>query len=149
MNVNGKPYGNPFRSAESANWVPNNSYVVNPADTGLFRRGNQNNGEPLFDYESDFAYNDTTRNAYFRYDMRQRLGNLVTTRSSVFAIWITVGLFEVNPDGTVSDRELGADTGETRRHRGFFVLDRSIPVAFEPGKNHNVERAIRISSFLE
>ena len=81
--------------------------------------------------------------------MRQRLGNLATTRSSVFAIWITVGLFEVNPDGTVSDRELGSDSGEVRRHRGFFVLDRSIPVAFEPGKNHNVERAIRVSSFLE
>jgi hypothetical protein len=102
------------------------------------------------------AYNHTNRSAYFAYDLRQRLGNLVTTRSSVFAIWITVGLFEVGGDGGLVNPatnqllgELGSDSGEVRRHRGFFVVDRSIPVAFEPGKNHNVERAIRVSSFIE
>jgi hypothetical protein len=156
MNFNGKPWGNPYRSAESFNWVPN-GYVVKPANTGLFRREDASDpsSEPLLDYKSnanqnDFrSYHNTARNAYFKYDMRQRLGNLVTTRSSVFAIWITVGLFEVDANGDVTGNELGSDSGEVRRSRGFFVLDRSIPVAFEPGKNHNVERAIRVSSFLE
>ena len=149
---------NPYRASNAFNRVWKQADVVSPSDTGLFRRGLQNGNDPndkasiprpLFDFYSENRVNDTTRNAYFKYDMRQRLGNLVTTRSSVFAIWITVGLFEVNPNGTVSDRELGSDSGEVRRPRGFFVLDRSIPVAFEPGKNHNVERAIRVSSFLE
>ena len=151
---------NPYRASNAFNRVWKQADVRLPSETGLFRRGLQNGNDPndkagiprpLFDFYSDpnARANNTTRNAYFKYDMRQRLGNLVTTRSSVFTIWITVGLFEVNSDGTVSNRELGAESGEEQRHRGFFVLDRSIPVAFEPGKNHNVERAIRVSSFLE
>ncbi len=117
----------------------------------MFRRHPDANKKkkPFFDYETGTSYNNSNRSPYFRYDMRQRLGNLVTTRSSVYAIWITVGLFEVNAQGQVTTNELGSDSGEVRRYRGFFVVDRSIPVAFEPGKNHNVERAIRVSSFLE
>ena len=152
-----------FRNANEGNYVPDISTASGPGvpgggpnplwragvDCGLFRRDPSNDQQPLFDYQSAAAYNNSERSPYFRYDMRQRLGNLVTTRSSVFAIWITVGLFEVDSDGEVTDNELGADSGEIQRYRGFFVLDRSIPVAFEPGKNHNVERAIRVSSFLE
>lgn len=43
------------------------------------------------------AYNDPNRNPYFRYQGLQRLANLVTTRSNVYAVWITVGYFEVSP----------------------------------------------------
>ena len=75
------------------------------------------------------------------------LGNLVTTRSSVFAIWITIGYFEVDETGGIwktgpwwEGMEIGAETGEVKRNRGFYIYDRSIPVAFEPGQNHNVER---------
>ena len=103
---------------------------------------------PLFEFAANDADESTKRCAYFRNDMRQRLGNLVTMRSSVFSIWITIGFFEVNDDGSLGD-ELGSDFGEEQRHRAFFVLDRSIPVAFEPGKNHNIEKAIRVSSFIE
>ena len=38
-----------------------------------------------------------TATRYFRYQGLQRLGNLVTTRSNVYAVWITVGYFEVTP----------------------------------------------------
>ena len=87
--------------------------------------------------------------------MRQRLGNLVTTRSSVFAVWITVGYFEVDADGALrvdssnDGVEWGRSTGESVRNRGFFLVDRSIPVAFEPGKNHNVDRAVLVKSLIE
>ena len=87
--------------------------------------------------------------------MRQRLGNLVTSRSSVFGVWVTIGYFEVNPGGALKTRfdgsgfEAGVETGETIRHRGFYLVDRSVPVAFEPGKNHNVDRAILIKSIIE
>ena len=44
---------------------------------------------------------------------------------------------------------LGSLTGEIERHRAFYLIDRSIPVAFEPGENHNVDRAILIRRFIE
>ena len=77
-------------------------------------------------------------------DMRNRLKD-----NQISHYLVNGSDFEVDSDGEVTDNELGADSGEIQRYRGFFVLDRSIPVAFEPGKNHNVERAIRVSSFLE
>ena len=83
------------------------------------------------------------------------MGNLVTTRSSVFAVWITVGYFEVDADGSLRNDasgggvEWGRITGESVRSRGFFLVDRSIPVAFEPGKNHNVDRAVLVKSLID
>ena len=97
--------------------------------------------------------NDPNRNSFTRYQPLQRLGNLVTTRSNVFAIWITVGYFEVVPHPTTGDpslgAELGSETGDIRRHRGFYVVDRSIPIAFQPGHNHNMERAVLLRRFIE
>ncbi|MDW8080102.1 MAG: hypothetical protein RMJ16_14580, partial [Thermoguttaceae bacterium] len=120
------------------------------------------------------AWCDTDRNPFFRYRYLMRLGNLVTCRSNVYAVWITVGYFEVfpadqnniplaiqqintspndirefYPDGWVLGPELGSDTGEIKRHRMFFIIDRSIPVAFERGRNHNVDRAILVKRFIE
>lgn len=131
---------------------------------GLLRKGSVT--DALFSYDpglSQQAHNNSDRNAYFRYDAIQRLGNLVTTRSSVFAVWVTVGFFEVDPatgdllptvpaappTPTEPGQELGKDTGEVRRHRGFFIFDRSIPVGFEKGVDHNVERAIMVESYIE
>ena len=79
----------------------------------------------------------------------------MTTRSSVFAVWISVGYFEVEADGSLrSDPsgggvEWGRSSGESVRNRGFFLVDRSIPVAFEPGKNHNVDRAVLVKSLID
>ena len=150
-------YGNPYRPANANNLVPESSAVVNPADCGLFRAHPEDDEDPLFDYspEPTIGFADDDRAAYFKYDMRQRLGNLVTSRSSVFGVWVTIGYFEVNPGGALKTRfdgsgfEAGVETGETIRHRGFYLVDRSVPVAFEPGKNHNVDRAILIKSIIE
>jgi hypothetical protein len=102
-----------------------------------------------------------------------RMENLVTNRSNVFAVWITVGYFEVErapdwndpnlatrtairarfnddinlynrvyPEGYMLGRELGSDTGDTTRHRGFYIIDRSAEVGFKPGQDLNVEKAI-------
>ena len=49
--------------------------------------------------------NNTDRNPFFHYQGLERLGNLVTTRSNVYSVWITVGYFEVKPHlvGGVTD----------------------------------------------
>lgn len=155
-------FGNPYRFAETSNFVPeywdntmatwSDGLVVDGADTGLFRRSTVNPAAAFYDVVSNFPYNDTRRNALPRYLARTRLDNLVTTRSSVFAIWITVGKFEVThePDGSLElGAELGIETGDIERHRAFYMFDRSIPVAFEPGENHNVERAIIAETIIE
>ncbi len=106
------------------------------------------------------SYNAPDRNSYFRYQNLQRMGNLLTTRSNVYAVWITTGYFQVqpwnggvpdfiHPDGYQLADELGADNGTVVRHRGFYMFDRTIPVCFERGVDHNVEKAILLKRFIE
>ncbi len=151
-------FANPFRPGEAANYMPLNDLVPDlPVDCTLFRR-NTALSDAFLDVNVAVtgAHNNSDRSAFFRNDARQRLGNLVTTRSSVFAVWITIGLFEVDPNSgdllllsPTTGIELGSDSGEIRRYRGFYLIDRSIPVAFQPGRNHNVDRTILIESIIE
>ena len=164
----------------------------------IFERGqgddklNDDTTIPLF--SSTFAgksneYRDANRNAYFRYQPMTRLDNLTTTHSNVYAVWITIGFFEVEeappledypsgnpgfatrnglnpallkelalakelyarvyPEGYQLGKELGSETGDFQRIREFAIIDRTIPVAFEPGKDHNVERAVRLRRRIE
>jgi hypothetical protein len=116
------------------------------------------------------------------YQPMTRLGNLVTEHSNVYAVWITVGYFEVEkapdwnsdenkvqermggdgaanspatvaaqalynrvyPDGYMLGKELGSDTGDIKRPRGFYIIDRTEPVGFRPGEDLNVEKMIRL-----
>ncbi len=148
-------FPNVFRASEFANMISPNVGVPNAADTTLFRRVLPANDTPLLEWRPAVLpappHNDPTRSAHFRYEMRQRLGNLVTTRSSVFAIWITVGFFEVDPvtGNPIATGELEDQEGRRQRYRGFFIVDRSIPVACEPGENHNVDRAVLTESIWE
>ena len=131
---------------------------------------------------------DTERNSHLRYQPITRLSNLTTTRSGVFAVWMTVGFFEVTPasdnpniaaryfidgnadngfldpdndgryedlffriypDGYTLGREIGLDTGENKRHRGFYIVDRTRPVAFKPGEDLNVDDAVLLRRRIE
>ena len=151
-------FDNPLRPAYAFNFVGPDGLAPSqePSDCGLFRK--DGGDPPLFDYAPD-ANNklpalDVDRAAQIRFALRERLGNLVTNRSSVFAVWISTGFFESNADGTLiidgnSIKEYGTESGTARRGRAFYMVDRSIPVAFEPGKNHNVDRAVLIKSFIE
>lgn len=87
---------------------------------------------------------DPAANPQFQYLTANRLANVATTRSHVFAVWVTIGFFD-----PVTDQELGTDTGDVQRHRGFFIFDRSIPVAYETGKDHNVRDAILLRRIIQ
>ncbi len=164
-------FANPFRSFAGARLTPTPSpdLLMDPNDPNsvadihatLLRRS-PGQTTPLFGVDpSIVAGGETTnpdRNPFFRYQGLQRLGNLVTTRSNVYAVWITVGFFEVqpwgaidavHPDGYALGREAGSDTGEIKRYRAFYIFDRSIPVGFQRGQDLNVEKAILLKRFIE
>lgn len=99
---------------------------------------------------------DPAGNPQFQYLTANRLANVATTRSHVFAVWVTVGFFQWDDtakkyilDANNNPVELGADTGDIRRHRGFYIFDRSIPVAYETGKDHNVRDAILLRRIIQ
>ena len=158
-------FARPFRSASSGQLAPHTpGATVNlrpdeEIDSTLLRSRPGNPDRPLFEYTSHHPTSDTDRNPYFRYQGLQRLGNLVTTRSNVYAIWITIGYFEVTPtggppnpifpDGYQLGPELGLDTGEINRHRAFYLIDRSIPVGFRRGEDLNSEDTILLRRYIE
>ena len=54
--------------------------------------------------------------------------------------------FRMNGDAGI---EFGEEDGTVQRSRGFFIFDRSIPMAYEPGEDHNVDRGILLQSLIE
>ena len=147
---------NLFRNADAVHRVPVPKLLTRTSSATLFRSTNYSgigtapSSPPLFELKTnpgDWANPD--RNAYFRYDIRQRLGNLVTTRSNVYAVWVTIGFFEVDPATGKPVNEIGQEEGTVQRHRGFFLVDRSIPVAFEPGRDHDVQNCVLVESIIQ
>ncbi len=188
-------FANPFRQPDAAENVPldaeANRLLWTAADASLLRSENPtpgptaaSSGQPVFAFRNpDAAHNNGDRNSYFRYQPMTRMAGLTTTRSNVYAVWVTIGFFEVEeaptlqdfetanglavspinnpdpnnkalydrvyPDGYALGREEGSDLGAEQRVRGFYMIDRTIPVAFEPGEAHNTERAVRLQRRIE
>jgi hypothetical protein len=155
-------FSNPFRATEAADLMPVN-LAQKEAYASLLRPRVQAGGTPG-NYEPLLATSmanvqphvDPSRSPFFRYLPLQKLMNNTTTNSNCFAVWITVGYFEVEdvtnppngsdprryPDGYMLGQELGLDSGSTERHRGFYLIDRSIPVGFIPGVKLNSENVV-------
>jgi hypothetical protein len=94
---------------------------------------------------ASFQQADMRQHPYFRSEWMQRVMNLTTVRTHQFAVWITVGLFEVTQAGdpqmaalnpvAAYDQlglELGILEGTNTRYRGFFLLDRTRATGFNP-----------------
>jgi hypothetical protein len=75
---------------------------------------------------------------FFRYATAIRLSNVATTRSSMFAVWITLKTTDSSP---------GASGPSYRRL--FAIIDRSIPAGFSRGETLNVRDTVRLQRFLD
>jgi hypothetical protein len=65
------------------------------------------------------------------------LAAIATVRSNVFAVWITVEVSSSAPDA-----------GPPTCHRMFAIVDRSIPVLYQKGRNTDVHQVICLKRFL-
>lgn len=159
----------PFRSPQSFNLVGDSSLIPGnpdpkPADTTLLRTGT--GSDPFVEPNAGYAGNEDGTNPYMELENVMRLSDVTTTRSNVFAIWMTIGFFEatkysstnlpsgipsgptaanfdaIYPDGYVLGKEKGLDDGTVQRLRSFYIIDRSIPVGFRRGQKLNSENVI-------
>ncbi len=87
------------------------------------------------------------RNPFVRYQTLMRMPNLVSDNSQVFLIRMTMGFFEVDAASQHLGREYNAESGNAKRYRGTFVIDRSIPVGFSPGQDLNTRNTIIFESY--
>ena len=131
----GTPQGRPFRSLTFADRGSNS------VDDTLLR------GLPLDLFTSASAANFSDRRTLFEARMNtdrpsvgggdfvdplsklrllRKVANNSTTRSNVFAVWITTRYFEAIEE-TTGEIRIGAALDGTPDHRGFFVIDRSLP----------------------
>ncbi|MBB3204578.1 hypothetical protein FHS27_000342 [Rhodopirellula rubra] len=93
---------------------------------------------------------DSESNPFMRYQTLLRMPNLASDNSQVFVVRLTLGLFEVDPNDTDS---LGAEyneaIGQNRRYRAMFIVDRSVPVGFVPGKDLNARDTVVFERFYQ
>jgi len=99
------------------------------------------NGPPVVQQQTDMK-----QHPYFRTELLQKAMNLTTVRTHQYAVWITIGFFEVTRQGDLLmiqqgnpvlaydqlGPEIGASTGQTTRFRGFFLIDRLQLTGYDP-----------------
>jgi len=117
--------------ARSLALAPNSIYTnpVTPADVNTY-----NNAAPMFS-------TTTEANAFGYHQRNMRLPNLISNQSNLFAVWITVSLYEYDPIQGFGN-EYVDERGEPKMERMFYIIDRTIPVGFKPGENLNTDRTI-------
>jgi hypothetical protein len=86
--------------------------------------------------------NNDADNPYTVLENVMRLSDVTSVQSNVFAVWITVGYFESDEDGGNLGSEMGLADGTVVRHRGFYTIDRSVPVGFRLGETLNTKDVI-------
>ncbi len=115
------------------------SPVLNPPNQTPFLGATAANSSPA----------NYLRHPYFRTEMLSKVMNLTTVRTHQYAVWLTVGFFEVVQPGNPQlfgkfdssgmslavDRlgnELDADKGTNVRFRSYFLIDRTKASGFNP-----------------
>ena len=112
----------------------------NPPPTGTFPTKPGIAGTVL---AGDYSNNTRASHRYLADEMLTKIANHVTTRSNTFAVYLTVGFFEV-VDDTVRPVKMGAEirtrNGLPIRHKMFAVVDRTQLATEDPRAIGGAER---------
>ncbi|MCD0461802.1 hypothetical protein LOC72_20210 [Roseiconus lacunae] len=109
-------------------------------NTGLFER-------PQAELHMNRRAKD--RDSYFRHQHAARMAGMTTHHSNVFLVRMTVGYFVVDPQTGAPTQEYVTDTGEPKRTKATYVIDRTVPIGFLRGKNMNAAKTILYSEIEE
>ncbi len=106
---------------------------------------------------------DDRQHPYWRTELLQKAMNLTTVRTHQYAVWITVGFFEVKRQGDIGmlaqgavqlafdimGPEVGPLNGVGVRFRGFFIVDRLQLSGFNPGDVGGFRQAVVYRKIIE
>jgi len=106
---------------------------------------------------------DYSQHPYWRSEMMQKVMNLTTVRTHQYAVWITIGFFEVKREGDLGmiqqgvpllafdllGPEIGAASGQTTRYRGFFLVDRTKLYGFDDTTTGSFTPAVVYREMIE
>ena len=102
---------------------------------------------------------DNRQHPYWRSEQIQRIMNLTTPRTHQYAVWMTIGFFEVKRQGDLGmyvynpllafdilGPEIGAANGKSTRYRGFYLVDRLRSDGLQPVVTDRVPPGDRVSA---
>jgi hypothetical protein len=122
------PADHPFRSLTAGFTPYDDSQFPTGGLQDTILRSDQSDRQPLLSVPG-------MAHPYQSSELLTKIFNQTTIRSNVFAVWVTVGFFEVT-DETTRPVKLGAESGRAEnrqvRHRMFAIVDRSV-LATNPG----------------
>jgi hypothetical protein len=142
------PENSPIRSSSDGDHIflynSNADLFVNADATIGFTNGYQGSGT-VVGTTADHRWHP-----YFRTEMLSKVMNQTTIRTHQYAVWLTVGFFEVVKEGNKQmfnqydpltgasmavdqlGKELNADAGKQVRYRYYFLVDRTKAAGFNP-----------------
>jgi hypothetical protein len=136
----GLPHSQPFRSlayADAQNLSLESTLLRRlPMDSGL----GWSQQRQMFEARTAADTSSTpTVDYHTRHRLLRKLGNNSTTRSNVFIVYVSVEYFEAIGGGTSGNPvQIGAKLAGTTGHKGFFIVDRSLPEqAYNPASQGN------------
>ncbi len=110
---------NPFKPLGVGVLDPNDAqYKGLGLDNSTLLRKNRQTGDRL-------GWVQPRPHPYLQYELLSKIYNNITLRSNCFAVWLTVGFFEVDEATMTIKKEIGREENRQVRHRMFAIIDRT------------------------